>query len=241
MSITKTFSIIIPALNERENLEKLLPVLVLKYPKSPILIIDDNSKDQTDVFLAAFSKKHPQVRLITRNKKWGRGNAVMTGLKIAFQNYESEYLLEMDADFSHNPDDIDKLLKHAASNTVIIGSRHLKGGGFVSCSRLRVWLSILANFYARLFLSIPITDYTNGFRLYSRKAVETIIKHKIHEKGYIVLSETAYILHKNGFQFTEVPTVFSNRTIGKSNATIYEFMTSLIGIIKIYLRGNGFL
>ncbi len=233
-----TFSIIIPTRNERNNLEQLLPVLIKLYPDSPIWIVDDDSKDKTAEFVENFSEKYPQIHLLPRKNKRGRGSAVLDGLKVAYKDTKISYFLEMDADLSHNPLDIKKLLSESLKTplSVIIGSRHVRGGKFINCSPFRVFLSKLANFYARLILGVPINDYTNGFRLYPKEAIKLLINSKIHEKGYITLSETAYILHKHGFNFTEVPTIFINRKVGKSNATILEFLRSLPAIIKIRLR-----
>lgn len=234
------FAIIIPTRNEKANLEKLLPFLSTLYPDSPVWIVDDNSRDGTGAFIKEFSKNHPFVHALIRQNKRGRGSAVLEGLKEAFQDKKSDYFLEMDADFSHDPKEIRKLLDEIDTrmtgpdiNTVIIGSRHINGAKFINCSKLRVFLSHLANWYARLILGIPIKDYTNGFRLYPRRAVEVLKEAIINQKGYIVLSETAYILYKNGFSFQEVPTIFVNRTVGRSNATIFEFLRSIPAIIKI--------
>lgn len=255
-----TFSIIIPTRNERNNLESLLPVLMNLYPVSPVWIVDDNSDDQTAEFIQKNSGKFPGVHLILRINKRGRGSAVLDGLKEAIIDKKTEYFLEMDADFSHDPDEIKKILKEGLktprglttvktpqgrpkdspgveeSKSVIIGSRHIEGSKFVNCSTLRVFLSILANLYAKLILRVPISDYTNGFRLYPRRAVEILLHEKISEKGYIFLSETAYILYRKGFEFREVPTIFVNRRLGRSNATIAEFLKSIPAIIRIRMR-----
>ena len=228
-----TFSIIIPTRNERNNLKNLLPVLVKLYSESPIWIVDDDSTDQTAEFVKSFSQKYPKVHLISRKNKLGRGSALLDGLKEAYKDNKISYFLEMDADFSHNPQEIKKLLPQVRSNTIVIGSRHVQSSKFINCSPIRVILSHLANWYARLILGIPIRDYTNGFRLYPRNAVEILSHSIIHEKGYVVLSETAFLLHKRGFNFKEVPTVFVNRVIGHSNATIFEFLRSLPAILKI--------
>lgn len=288
------FAIIIPTRNEKINLEKLLPELIKLYPKCPVWIVDDNSADGTENFVKEFSQKNPLVQILVRYNKRGRGSAVLDGLKAAYKDTKISYFLEMDADLSHDPQDIRKLLEESlktprgwpdfakatpgkqadifgkktmpipsavegtppmAKGSVIIGSRHIPGARFVNCSPFRMFLSKLANWYAGLILSIPktvrhprgspqgfpwgggnkITDYTNGLRLYPRNAVEILIKSRIRENGYIMLSETAFILYKKGFKFVEVPTIFVNRTEGKSNATIIEFLRSLPAIVRIRL------
>lgn len=251
MTHNLVFSIIIPTRNERNNLEKLLPVLTHLYPQSPVFTVDDNSADDTGAFLKQFCLNHPQVHLISRKNQRGRGSAVIDGLKKAAKDKKISYFLEMDADFSHNPNEIKKLLSKVPQGNalqskalpykdlkepVIIGSRHIPGAKFLHCSPLRVFLSKLANWYIKLILKIPINDYTNGFRLYPKQAVQELINTHIKETGYIVLSETAYILHKKGFKFKEVPTVFVNRKEGRSHATIIEFLRSLPAILRIKLN-----
>ena len=242
MTCKAVFSIIIPTRNERNNLIKLLPVLVKLYPRNSIWIVDDDSADKSAELVKSFSQKHPEVHLLSRKNKLGRGSAVLDGLREAYKDKEISYFLEMDADFSHDPKEIEKLLseipKSSKSRSIIIGSRHIKGGKFVNCSPFRILLSQLANLYARLILKIPINDYTNGFRLYPRSAVELLKNAKIHEKGYITLSETAYLLHKLGFNFIEVPTIFVNRKVGKSNATIAEFLNSIPAVFRIRNNHN---
>lgn len=230
------FAIIIPTRNEKINLEKLLPALIEFYPSCPIWVVDDNSADGTENFVNEFSKKIPFVHILNRINQRGRGSAVLDGLKEAYKDTKISYFLEIDADGSHDPQEIKNLLSVAGSNTLVIGSRHISGSKFVDCSPIRMILSHLANFYARLILGVPINDYTNGFRLYSRSAIELLKDAKIHEKGYITLSETAYILYKLGFLFKEVPTIFVNRKIGRSNATIFEFLHSIPAIIRIRLN-----
>lgn len=231
--MTVAFSIIIPTRNERNNLERLLPILINLYPQSPVFIVDDDSPDDTAGFVKQYSADHSEVHLILRKNKRGRGSAVIDGLKEATEDKRSAYFLEMDADFSHNPGEIRLLISQAEPKTIVIGSRHIPRAKFVNCSAWRVFLSHLANFYAKSVLQVPLNDYTNGFRLYPRNAAQLLINSNMHEKGYIMLSETAYILYKKGFKFKEVPTIFVNRKLGRSNATLTEFLKSIPGIIKI--------
>lgn len=233
MSNKITFAIIIPCYYERENLEKLVPVLISLFPHTPLFIVDDHSPDGTSDFISDVHKKNTCVSVISRASKSGRGSAVLAGLKKAHEDTETAYFLEMDADFSHDPADIYRLLEKADPDTVVIGSRYVRGSRIIDWPYLRRILSRLSNLYARLFLGIPIDDYTNGFRLYPRQAVEVLIKRPPETPGYAYLSETAHLLYKNGFKFSEVPTGFVNRKIGKSNTGIGEYLKSLLAIIKI--------
>lgn len=230
------FAIIIPTYYERENLEKLLPILVQKYPASPIFVVDDNSKDGTELYLTQLSKSIPHVVLIKRPRKRGRGSAVKKGLKQALKIKGVNYFLEMDADFSHSPDDILKLLDRAGEKTIVVGSRYLKKSKIINWPVKRLLLSRLANFYTKAILAVPLCDYTNGFRLYPREAVKIIAKTTSLVKGYAQLAETAFILNKYGFSFVEVPTTFVNRKKGVSKTDWKEYLRSLVAILRIRLK-----
>lgn len=234
--ILEKFAIVIPCYNEKNNLKLLLSILVENHPSAYVFVVDDNSPDKTADFVNSFSKKYPKVKLILREEKMGRGSAVLAGIKKALMLKDVDYVLEMDADFSHDPKDIKEIIKKASPNTLVIGSRYTKGGKTVNWPPRRRILSKLANFYARAILGVPINDYTNGFRLYPKKISKLILSQPMHEKGYALLSETAFVIHKAGFSFKETPIVFVNRKIGKSNTTISEYLKSLIAVIKIRLN-----
>lgn len=233
MPSKNNFSIIIPTYNEKENLITLIPQLKNLYPHSSVFVVDDNSKDGTSEFLKKYASADPTVNFISRSSKLGRGSAVIDGLKKALLQTKSEYYLEMDADFSHKPGEIKNLLGKKGSNTLVIGSRYIKGSKIINWPYLRKILSALANIYIRNILKIPLHDFTNGFRLYPKKAAQTIVKVNPQVIGYTTLSETAYILYINKFKFAEVPTTFINRNIGKSKISIKEYLQSLISIIRI--------
>lgn len=228
-----TFAIIIPTYEERKNLEKLLPTLAKMYPKSPIYVVDDNSKDSTFSFVSKFSQKHKRIKLIIRKGEMGRGGAVIEGLKRALTLSDIDYFLEMDADFSHHPSQIKRLTDMADPERVVVGSRYVKGSKMVNWPKIRRFLSFLANLYIRIILKVEIADYTNGFRLYPRSAVEIITKEGLKQKGYALLSESAYLLHKKGYSFVEVPTTFVNRERGKSKTNWKKYLKSLAAIVKI--------
>lgn len=227
------FAVIIPTYREKENLTRLLPLLMTSYASVPIAIVDDNSSDGTAKYVTNMGKNFKNIHLIVRKKKSGRGSAVTEGFRYALKHHQVDYFLEMDADFSHDPREIKNLLLKANSHTVVIGSRYVAGAHIENWPLVRKILSVPANIYTRLILGIPIHDYTNGFRLYPRSAVKEILKHPLKQKGYASLSESAYLLYKKGFTFIEVPIKFMDRKIGHSNTTLSEYFTSLIAIIKI--------
>jgi len=231
--VIHNFAIIIPSYNERNNLRKLLPKLAYKYPATPIIVVDDNSPDQTATYTEGLSKKYPQIQCIKRSHKLGRGSACLAGFKKFLTFKDCDYVLEMDADYSHDPDDIQFLLQQAGKKRIVIGSRYVKGSKIVNWPITRKILSRLSNFYARAILQLPISDYTNGFRLYPKNAIKKIISVGLKEKGYAMLSESAYILFKKGFIFIEVPTTFVNRKIGKSNTNLWQYLLSILSIIRV--------
>ena len=228
-----SFSIVIPTYNEKENLIILIPELKKLYPDSYIFIVDDNSRDGTAKLISNYSYKYKKVFLISRKGKLGRGSAVIDGLKKALLIGQTDYYLEMDADFSHDPNEIKRLLDKNNPGTLIIGSRYVEGSKIINWPQIRKSLSKLANIYIRTILKIPLNDFTNGFRLYPKKAAEIIVKTNPSDKGYTTLSETAYILFLHQFNFIEVPTTFVNRKVGKSKISVTEYLQSLLSIIKI--------
>lgn len=168
---------------------------------------------------------------------------MFAGFKFA-KKLNPDYYLEMDADFSHKPQDIPRLLKEIKNGyEVVIGSRYLPASKILNWPLQRRIFSKLANFYARLILGVPISDYTNGFRVYSKKATDLLLSQNLVSKGYIVLSETAYKLNKVGFSFGQIPIVFVNRKRGQSNTNFGEIIDAFLDILKIRFQKifNSFL
>ena len=228
--------VIIPCYNEKENIRRLIETLLSLYENIEILIVDDNSPDGTaDEVRNAFDQVD-RVHLMVRDKKDGRGGAVLDGIAWALEEKTYDRIVEMDADFSHEPKELSALLEASSNADVIIGSRYLLESSIQNWPLRRRIFSKIANLYARTLLRIPISDYTNGYRLYSKKAAASIERNAIKSKGYIVLSAIAYQLHRSGFTFAEVPTVFVNRDRGVSNLSISELWDAFSGIIKIRLK-----
>lgn len=233
--------IVIPTYNERGNIERLIAELLhLPYPLD-ILVVDDNSPDGTGKIVDEIAEKEPRVKIIHREGKGGRGGATIDGFRYGLSQGEKyTYIMEMDADFSHSPVDLPKLLEKAKEYDVVIGSRYLPGSKIVNWGPMRTIFSHLANFYAKAILRIPISDYTNGYRLYRREVLALLDFDKIEKKGYIVLSELAYQIHLLGFRIGEVPTVFVNRQRGASNLTFGEIYSAFVTVLKLWWRYRGF-
>lgn len=226
--------VVIPAYNEEENILRLVRALRALKEKPDVLVVDDGS-DQTADLLREEGVRDAGVRLLKRAGKGGRGSAVLDGLDIG-RREEYALIVEMDADFSHDPTALPSLLAAADEKTVVIGSRYRGGSRIVNWPRSRRVFSRFANAYAGLILGIGIHDYTNGYRVYPRAAVEVLDRSRIQATGYIVLSEIAWQLFRGGFRFVEVPITFVNRARGSSNFSLHEIKESLTSVWRIRFR-----
>lgn len=226
--------IVIPTYNEAPNIKNLIAEIKKNISSDfQIIIVDDGSPDGTGNIADKLAQKNDNLHIIHRQGKGGRGSAVFAGFKYALR-FSPKYYIEMDADFSHKPEDIPRLIKKLAEGyDVVIGSRYLPKSKIENWPLQRKIFSRLANLYAKLILNVPISDYTNGFRIYSKKSLDFLLPQKLLTKGYISLSETAYKLKNEGFSFGEIPTVFVNRKRGQSNTNLKEIADAFLGILKI--------
>ncbi len=228
----RNISIIIPTYKEKENIFKLTKKILNLYPKATIYIIDD-TKDFN--LKKKFRKK--KIKYFLRKNKRGRGSAVLYGLKKSLQKKSSNIFVEMDADFSHNPAELKEKINFFIKKDLdlLIASRYLKKSKIINWSIQRLVFSKLSNLLASFLLNVGVTDYTNGYRLYSRRSVELIIKKcgKIGD-GFIVLSEILLTIKLKKFKINELPTIFVNRKRGESSVNLKLVLQSLIGIIKLY-------
>ena len=230
--------VIIPTYNEKENIENIIrAVLGLEQPFN-ILIIDDGSPDGT----AAIVKKlmadefKDRLFLIERTGKLGLGTAYITGFKWSLEhNYN--YIFEMDADFSHNPNDLPRLYDACAKEgyDVAIGSRYISGVNVVNWPIGRVLMSYFASKYVRIITGLNIHDTTAGFKCYRREVLETIPLDKIRFKGYAFQIEMKFTAYKCGFKIKEVPVIFINRELGTSKMSGGIFGEAVLGVIRLKL------
>ena len=229
----KRILVVIPTFNERENIVQLIDRVLELYPQVDVFIVDDSSKDGTADLVRLAQQRHGnRLQLLVRSGKNGRGSAVLEGFKQALAGPYT-YAMEMDADFSHRPEEIASFLPLMEKYDCVIGSRYLPGSEIREWGWKRTFFSHYANRYARFILRMPLSDYTNGFRCYTRRALEAIEPSKIDAKGYVVLSEVAYQLHKKGMKFGEVPTLFVNRRRGASNLGFHEINEALFSVLRI--------
>ena len=230
--------VIIPTYNEKENIEKIIRK-VLSLPEGyHILIIDDGSPDGTANIVKGLQNEYDgKLHIVERKGKFGLGTAYIAGFKWALEhNYD--YVFEMDADFSHNPDDLHKLYKACSEDGagLAIGSRYCNGISVVNWPIGRVIMSYYASTYVRTVLGMKIFDCTAGFKCYTRKVLETIDLDNIKMNGYGFQIELKYTTYKLGFKIIEVPIIFINRTEGTSKMSSGIFGEAFWGVIKMRFR-----
>lgn len=207
--------IVIPTLNERENLEKLIPAIFEKMREISVLIVDDNSQDGTNRLIKDFQNTYTNLFFLERTENFGYGKACIDGFKW-FLGEPFQYIITMDADFSHDYQAIPSLLSRLNDFEVVIGSRYMKGGRIENWKLHRKILSRIANLYVRLILGLKIKDLTTGFNAYRREVLEKVNLNEIRSDGYAFLVELKYRLTKSGAKITEYPIIFYERREGQS-------------------------
>ena len=227
--------VIIPTYNEKENIENIIGAVLNLPIDFDVLIIDDGSPDGTADIVKSIIKRQPKrVSLIEREGKQGLGTAYIRGFEWAIE-HQYEYIFEMDADFSHNPQDLLKLYDACANGgaDVAVGSRYITGVNVVNWPMGRVLMSYYASMYVRTVLGITVRDTTAGVVCYRRKVLETIELDKIHFKGYAFQIEMKFTALKCGFKIKEVPIIFINRVLGTSKMSGGIFSEALLGVIQL--------
>lgn len=227
--------VIIPTYNEKENIRQIVRA-VLEFPQNfNILVIDDGSPDGTAAIVKEMQKEFiGRLDIIERPGKMGLGTAYITGFKWAIE-HGFDYIFEMDADFSHDPKDLPRLLDACQKDgyDVAIGSRYVSGVNVVNWPMGRVLMSYFASKYVQLVTGLPIHDTTAGFKCYRREVLETIELDKIHFKGYAFQIEMKFTSYKCGFRITEVPVIFVNRMLGTSKMSGGIFSEAFFGVIRL--------
>ncbi len=230
--------VIIPTYNERENIQAIIrKVMQLAHPFD-LLIIDDGSPDGTAALVRDLQLEYPgRLHLETRQGKLGLGTAYIHGFTYALRrNYE--YIFEMDADFSHTPDDLMRLYQACAIDgyDVAIGSRYIQGVNVVNWPMSRVLMSYFASTYVRLVTGMPIADTTAGFKCYRRKVLQTIQLERIRFVGYAFQIEMKFMAYKFGFKIKEVPIIFTDRTKGVSKMSSGIFKEAVLGVMQMKIN-----
>ncbi len=228
-------TIIIPTYNERGNLPRLVGK-IFSLPiadKIELIIVDDSSPDGTGELAEQLKKKYHKIQVIHRKER-GRGTAGIAGFKEAL-NHRNKYIMEMDADFSHNPEDIVKFLEEIKKYDVVIGSRYI-GGRILNRSLYRNIISTLANIYNRAILGLSVRDVSSGYKCYRRNVIEALDFDHFLSEGYSIGAETLYRIKEKGFTMKEIAITFKNREYGVSKCGIEVMADYLIKIFLIRLK-----
>lgn len=228
--------IIIPAYNERENLQKLTSEIFSILPETHILIVEDNSPDGTGELAQRLARKNHKIKLIRRNAKLGLGSAYIQGFRYALSN-NYDFVFEMDADFSHSPAYLPKFLVEAPRYNLVLGSRYVPEGRIVKWGKWRRLLSLTANIYAKIILGLPFHDLTGGFKCYSREALKQIDLDAIISDGYVFQIETTYRVYRKGYAIKEIPIVFKGRRKGKSKISRKIVLEAIWKVPLMRFRG----
>ncbi len=236
-----SISVIIPTYNEKEN----LPLLVQRLQALPlkdlsILVIDDNSPDGTGVLADELAAKYPgQISVMHRQGKLGLGTAYIAGFKQLIKT-GVDYIVQMDADFSHEPEKIVEFVSAVEGYGVVFGSRYIPGGSLdTSWPFWRKALSGFGNAYARVILGMPVKDLTGGFRLWRRETLEAIPLDDVRSNGYVFQVEMAYLTSKLGFKIKEVPIYFAERKLGKSKMNLSIQVEAALRVWGLLSRHRG--
>ena len=207
--------VIVPTYNERENIEPLLQRLLSLPHDLHVLVVDDASPDGTGEFVESWARNQPRLHILRRPGKLGLGSAYRDGFRYALVN-GAEYVFEMDADFSHDPDSIVEFLRNASEVDVVLGSRYLNGVTVVNWPLQRLILSYAANLYTRVVTGMPVKDATGGYKCFRRRALESVRLDRVRSDGYAFQIEMSYKCWRKGFRIREIPILFVDRRAGFS-------------------------
>ncbi len=222
----------IPTYNESLNIEPLVREILRQGPDIGAVVVDDDSPDGTAAIAERLRQEDPRVHLILRKNVRGRGTAGIVGFQYAIRQ-GVEWIIEMDADFSHQPSYIPYFLGQMADCDLLIGSRLVEGGGERGRPFLRRWITRAANAYIRLVLNLPIRDCTSGYRVFRREVLETIDLEQIMSPGPSVVEEVLYKVYKRGFRIKEVPYILEERKAGASTFNRRIMLDALGMMVKI--------
>jgi dolichol-phosphate mannosyltransferase len=231
-------TVCLPTYNERENVERMVRALVGRGVR--VLVIDDNSPDGTGEIADRLAAELEEVSVLHREKKEGLGPAYLAGFAHALRD-GAELVLEMDCDFSHDPDDVPRLVAAAEDADLVLGSRYVRGGRVGNWGLVRRLISRWGSLYAQVLLGLPVRDLTGGFKCYRRAVLEALPLDEIHSKGYAFQIETTYRALRKGFRVREVPITFVDREEGgskMSRSIVFEAVWKVPELRLEALRGQ---
>lgn len=226
--------VIIPTYNEKGNISRIIDAVLNLEKEIDILVVDDNSPDGTADIVKGIIEKNPnRVHILERPGKQGLGTAYIAGFRFCLaEGYE--HIIEMDADFSHDPTDLPRLIEACEKGADLsVGSRYVKGGKVENWPLIRIMISFFASIYVRMVLWLNVRDTTAGFVCYNRRVLQAIDLDKIEFIGYAFQIEMKYKAKKLGFKITEVPITFKDRLVGQSKMSMNIFNEALVGVLKM--------
>lgn len=229
--------VVIPTYNEVDNIPKLLSEILSLGSEYEVVVVDDNSPDGTGRLVSKMAANEPRIHLFERSGKLGFSTAYVLGFSKAL-SFGADFIVQMDADYQHNPQDIPRLLEEATQADLVIGSRYAEGGTTESWPISRRLISKGSNLLIRLILGLPIRDCTGGFKCFRRSALESITLSDIRSKQFAIQIETNYLCHRSGKRLREVPIRFVNRRAGTSKLSWRMFIEGLSLLRRLRLRGR---
>jgi dolichol-phosphate mannosyltransferase len=230
----KTF-VVVPTYNERDNIDNLVKEILAQSEDIDTLIVDDNSPDGTGALIDTMAAENPRIHVIHRAGKLGLGSAYREGFKYALAR-NAEYIIEMDADFSHDPAMLPQFLEKIKEYDVVVGSRYLNGVSVVNWPIRRLILSYCANVYTRMITGLKISDCTGGFKCFRRNVLESIQLDRIKSDGYSFQIEMNYRCVENGFRVGEIPIIFIDRHAGESKMSKKIVREAVMMVWKLKLN-----
>ena len=224
-----------PTYNEKKNIAELINRITLISTAIDLLIIDDNSPDGTADIVKSYMVENKHIFILEREKKLGLGTAYCEGFKWALDR-GYDLIVQIDADLSHNPDDIPRMVEMSKSADLIIGSRYIDGVNVINWPMRRLLLSYCANLYARILIHFPIKDSTGGFKCFKRDVLESIDLSKIYSEGYSFQIEMNFLTWINRFKILEIPIVFTDRTVGESKMNRAIVIEAILMVPKLFVK-----
>lgn len=235
MNLAERALVCIPTYNERDNIEAITMAALAADPRIDVLIVDDNSPDGTGAIADGLAARESRIRVLHRPEKRGLGKAYLHAFREALACGYG-FVVEMDADFSHDPQCLPKMIDEAARGThLVLGSRYVMGGGTVNWGIGRRMLSRGGSFYARMILGIAVADLTGGFKCFRREVLEAIDLESIDSTGYAFQIEMTYRALSKGFLVKELPIVFEDRRVGQSKMSRAIFLEAIVVVWKLRL------
>ena len=230
--------VVVPTYNEKENIQAFTEAVLTHLPTAHILIVDDNSPDGTGVIADQLADANPAISVLHRTQKEGLGRAYVAGFQWALQR-DYAFIIQTDADFSHDPNDLPRLLEATTEADLVIGSRYKDGCRVLNWPLPRLMLSYGAGIYVRLFTRMPVMDPTGGFKCFHRSVLEAIQLDQIAAEGYGFQIEVTHTAWRKGFTIKEIPIVFADRVAGTSKMSLAIAKEAVLLVLKLTFRKHS--